>query len=85
MGLNKKVRKQENNFFGVSRDFSDKKKLTIKREKSMIWTSSRFKTSAYQKTPLKYEKASHMGRKYSGSRYLTKDLHPGYIPNTDNQ
>ena len=31
-----------------------------------------------------YEKASHMGRKYSGSRYLTKDLYPEYIPNIDN-
>ena len=51
----------------------------------MIWTPSRFKTSTYQKTPLKYEKASHMGRKYSGSRYLTKDLYPEYTPNTDNQ
>ena len=32
MGLNKKVRKQENNFFGVSRDFSDKK-INYKKRK----------------------------------------------------
>lgn len=53
MGLNIKIRKQENNFFAASRDVSEKKKLTIRREKSVILTSSRFKTLAYQKDTIK--------------------------------